>query len=509
MPTDARRPRIRVHTLAIVAWACTMLLGATGALAQDLSYELQRVIADSKVGSKLNLSVTILDARTGEVLADKDPEKPMIPASNMKLLTSGAALRVLGPDFEFLTELVLFRGDGPRGSDRLVVRGSGDPAFADFELLDEMGLSVEDFIALWVDAIERAGVADSVGEIVVDARIFDRELVHESWPEAQLNRWYCAQVSGVNFHANVLRIYTRPTEPGQRPIVQFEPELPWLEITNKAKTVGRGKNHTVWASRAIGTNHIGLHADVRHATTPLEVTVHEPGMILGRVIASRLAERGHSEPPVRFAEANEDLSGGETIHTVRTPIGVVLERCNTDSHNLYAEALIKRTGAEASRAQGSWTRGGYALRALLVEELGPEIAQRAVIADGSGMSRKNRVTTLLLARWLRSMRNDKNASAAFIESLPIAGETGTLEKRFSRSRPEHTVRGKTGYLSGVSALSGYVTDEDTGRAFIFSIISNDKPKGVALRSVRELEEDIVLMLDEQLSEMAGTDTQGG
>ncbi len=508
MTTTARRYRPSARPAAFACALLVCVLAAPGALAQSLDGALDRVLGQAKFADRLNMSVSILDGDTGRVLAQHRADRQLIPASNMKLLTSGAALRVLGDDFEFLTELVLFRGEGPGGSDRLVVRGSGDPAFADPELLDDMGVSVEDFIALWVDAIEGVGVADSVGEVVMDARVFDRQLVHDSWPDAQLNRWYCAQVSGINFHANVLRVYTRPSTEGSRPTVVLEPEVPWLDIDNKAKTVGRGKNHTVWASRAPGTNRIGVHADVRHATTPIEVTVHEPALVLGRVIASRLADRVHDEPTVRLALDSENLSGGETIHRVRTPMSVVLERCNTDSHNLYAEALMKRTGATASNAQGSWPRGAFALRSLIVQELGSDDAGSLVVADGSGMSRENRVTTGLVARWLRAM--DKSPIArAFRESLPSAGEDGTLRKRFRSQSPENTVLAKTGYLTGVSALSGYVTHEESGRTIIFSVISNDKPNDISLNAVRTLEEQIVLMIDEALTDVAAGRQHGG
>lgn len=495
-----------------LALACTTLaLAASAALATGpaLDQQVDNAVSGASFAGKMQFSVCVMDAETGRVLAEHRADRQVIPASNMKLLTSGAALSVLGPDFEFVTELVLFEGATPEGDDRLVVRGSGDPAFGDFELLEEMGVSIDEFIAHWVDAIERTGVADSVGEIVMDARIFDRELIHESWPEAQLNRWYCAQVSGINFHANVLRLYTRPSTVGRAPLVTMEPEASWIEVSNRAKTVGRGKNHTAWASRALGSNRIGLHADVRHATAPIEVTVHEPSLLLGRVIADRLASRGHSEPEVRLAEDTEDLSGGETIHRVRTPIAVVLERCNVDSHNLYAEALMKRTGAAASGSTGTWSRGAFALRSLLVDRIGPDDAGRVVIADGSGMSRNNRVSATAIAKWLRAMDSDRRLSAIFHESLPSAGEEGTLRKRFRSDRPDNEVRAKTGFLNGVSALSGYVIHEESGRTIIFSIISNDKPSSVPLSAVRGLEEDIVTLIDEHLTETAREGALGG
>ncbi|MCH8848573.1 MAG: tRNA (adenosine(37)-N6)-dimethylallyltransferase MiaA, partial [Chloroflexi bacterium] len=118
-----------------------------------------------------------------------------------------------------------------------------------------------------VQALLDAGVKGPIAELVVDDRIFDRQYVHPTWPVQQLNRWYCAEVAGVNFHTNLLLIYTEPQAPGDAPLLRINPQADWIHIKNRATSVIRG-NHTVWAARALVKNEITVHGDVRWSPNP-------------------------------------------------------------------------------------------------------------------------------------------------------------------------------------------------------------------------------------------------
>lgn len=485
----------RVRSGRMAGRAAALVLGlvasASPLLGADLDEQLQSLIEGSKLDTKLQISVTILDAESGEILADHDPTQPMIPASNMKLLTSGTALSVLGPDFTFETDLVL----QPDHDNRLVIRGAGDPALGDPDLLGVMNMGVEDFLNVLAQKVVAAG-AGPISEVVADDRIFDREFVHPTWPESQLNRRYCAEVSGLNFQRNIIAIYAEPGAVGRPPTITVEPVSPWIEIANHARSVARGHQHTAWASRKRDTNEIGLHGDVRYSDQPVEVTIHDPALQLARLLADRIAKAGAGTPTARTATPDEDLSGGRIVYKVRTPITTVLERCLVDSQNLYAESLLKRVGHEVTGSPGSWANGAAVVRMELIERLGTWAGSEITVADGSGMSRENRVTTRAIARWLYTLGRHPDIGDTFISSMAEAAEEGTLKKRFRDVHPDHEVRAKTGYLSGVSALSGFVLDPHHGHRVVFSIISNDKPNGVPLSRVRGLEERIVVMIDE-------------
>lgn len=490
------------HRLAKAA--ALVLVTLAPAAAQSLQERVEGILRDPRLAG-CKTGVVIMDPVSEKLLAAVNQDVSLIPASNMKLLTSGAALAVLGKGFSFRTELVYLPPDRALGgaepagasSGRIVLKGSGDPALADPKLLAEMNLDAESVLGAWTGAMTSAGVERGV-ELVVDDRVFDRQSVHPTWPVQQLNRWYCAEVSGMNFHANVLNIFAEPNEPGRPPTLRLEPRAPWLTVRNRARSVKNG-NQTAWAEREAGSNQLTLHGDVRWANDPVEVALQDNPQFVGQLLSDRMNAVGIAPQRARIAGEDEDLTGGQVIHAIQTPLPAVLARCNVDSHNLYAEALLKRLGHEVTQAPGSWSNGSAVLRMILLERLGPEAGQAVVVADGSGMSRQNRVTPRLLARWLASLQSDRALAQDFIASLPQAAEEGTLKRRFARTTLDNEVRAKTGYLTGVSAISGYVIDRATGRRVVFVVITNDKPNRVPLSAVREAEERIVSLADQWLS----------
>ena len=483
-------------------WAGIAALTAAAAVAaQPLNGAAQKLIAEQQLGSA-RVGAYAVDLGTGEELLSIKPDEQFIPASNMKLLTSASALAVLGPEFSFRTEVW-------RSGDDVLIVGDGDPALADPELLEEMGLSVREFLNLWADQIAaRAGGAGGGGpELLIDDRLFDQERAHPSWPRDQLNRWYCAEVSALNFHANVLRVHLSPGPGGGPPQMVTEPEAVWLTPKNKATTTRRGRN-TPWIPRTLGTNDMELRGSVRRATSePIEVAVHDPAMVLGRLLSDRLAEREGFSRPVRRVRPGETPPRDALILAVETDLPRVLERCNVDSYNLYAEALFKRLAAAVTGNVGDWTAGVAVMRMVLQEYLADArevgVATDVEIADGSGMSRENRVTPRLMARWLEAV-GEREHAGLFLESLPVAGREGTLRRRFRSTDPQRVVRGKSGYLSGVSCLSGYVLGADGTPAAAFSVLVEDIPKNVPVSRAKALHERVVLEIEDWLDERLRT-----
>lgn len=473
------------------------LLVPAGASAQTLERDLHDAFAALKLG-EARVAYQVIDAETEEILADHNSRLALIPASNMKLLTTGCALDILGPGFEFKTELIL-------EGDRLWIRGSGDPALFDPELLSRMTPSrtVGELVDALAGEVARAG-AGTLREIVVDDRVFDRTRVHPTWPANQLNRWYCAEVGGVNFHANILHVFVKPGAGSGPPQVRTQPEAPWIELKNQAKTVATGQN-SVWLAREALANRFTLFGNVRFASQePIDVTVHDPGMFFGRLMAERLAAAGVgvADGAVRLADPDERPGArARTVGIVTTPLREVVRRCNTDSHNLYAEALFKRIAFEVTGQSGSWDSGATVMRMALSEHLGPSFVSSTQIADGSGMSRENKVSPATIAHFLARMQSHPEVGVLFVESLAEPG-AGTLDDRFRDARLTHVVRAKTGYISGVRAISGFVTDPATGRRLAFSILMNDVTGDPAAGNARKLQEQAVIVIDRWMSRTA-------
>jgi len=484
-----RRPTVPAP-LAAVALA---LWAAAAALAQPLNPAIERAIADQQLGVS-TVGVSVVDLDSGEELASIAPDDLFIPASNMKLLTSAAALVVLGEDFTFRTEV-------HRSGDDLLVVGSGDPALADPELLEAMNLSVEDFLDLWAREITVRAAGRTFDEILIDDRVFDDPAPHPDWPTDQLNRWYCAEVSGLNFHTNVLSVHLAPGAGGGPPRLDTEPAADWLTPRNLAKTTKRGRN-TAWVARDLASNDMTVYGDVRWSTAePVRVALRNPSIVFGHLLADRLAAAEADVRPVRRVAPDEDPPRDQLLLAVETDLAEILRRCNVDSHNLYAEAIFKRLAAEVTGSQGDWLAGVAVMRMVLQQLLERSrhvsVATHAVVADGSGMSRENRLTPRLLTSWLRAVAAT-DAARPFIESLPVAGSEGTLRRRFRSELPDLEVRAKSGYLSGVSCLSGYVLDDAGVPRVAFAVMVNDIPKNVPVRSAKLLHEAVVLESEDWL-----------
>jgi D-alanyl-D-alanine carboxypeptidase/D-alanyl-D-alanine-endopeptidase (penicillin-binding protein 4) len=472
--------------------AIASVLAWTPLAAAGLPEDIESAIRST--GLSATVAVSVRDADGGIELVSVDASDPMIPASNAKLLTTGAALHVLGPDFTFGTGLELL-------GDMLIVRGDGDPSFGDPTVLrfmtrgDQTGLDVESLLAYWVDAVAETQIS-RCSALVVDDRIFDRTFVHEEWPVDQLNRDYCAEVAGLNFHLNVVHFHPKPSG-GRRPLVgTASPAFPDLQISNRAES-RRGPNEqsTVWIARKQGTNQLTLFGNVPFPMRKeVAVTIHDPPAMFASLLAERLRATGIDVDAARSARADDALPRGRAVGPlISTPISTVVTRCNRDSENLYAEALLKRIGHEVTGRPGSWTNGPAVVRHVVHERLqDPSFTKAVVVTDGSGLSRANRISAAAMTAWLNSFHQDERLARVFIDSLAIGGEDGTLQKRFRGvDLNGAVVQAKSGYIKQVCCLSGYVTMPGGPRRS-FSILINDLRGSIA--DAKRLQEQIVALV---------------
>ena len=490
----------QLPTMLTAGWI--VLHGATGLALADLRTEVQNAINNPKLRGA-SIAISIRDAETNVELVDINDEQMLIPASNMKVFTTGAALHALGPDFEFKTRLL-------RDGDRLIIVGDGDPGFADPELLSlmELGeheeLDFESFVQLWVRPVVAAGM-DDVREIVVDARVFDREFVHPDWPADQLNRRYCAQVAGLNMHLNVLHFYPRPG--GQRPdIAQVVPRSPWLTPINRGTSRGGAKeSNSAWLARQPDTNELTFYGNVKIAyKVPVPVTIHDPPSYFARLFAQRLEAAGVHVGGHRLASPGEAASSGQQVGPiVYTPLSTIVTRCNRDSQNLYAEALLKRTAFVMTSQPGSWVNGAAVMRQIIQDRISdPALASKIIVRDGSGLSRNNRVAPALVTAWLDSLHREERLAQVFVDSLAVGGESGTLDSRFKlRDMHGATIQAKSGFIDQVSCLSGFVTMPDRRRRS-FSIMANNLRQGGSVAEAKKMQEAVVAAIAHDMAALA-------
>lgn len=418
-----------------------------------------------------NPSVTwgaaVVDLSTGSVVYEHNANEPLIPASNQKLLVMGAAMDVLGSEFEFRTVA------GIRGQD-LVIVGDGDPAIGDARLCERLGVSTTAVFDRWAAALKTAGHQTIAGDLVIDESVFDGQTVHPSWDEGELQKWYASPAGGLNFADNCIELTVWPGDPGRPPFWEVVPHVSTIEVINRALSASSG---VPVVGRPSASFRYLLSGRCGSRVTLEPVSVPDPGMFFADALRGALNRAGIVVRGQVRRERVRSPSGAlpsnfTRIADHRTPIGDVVGRIGKNSQNLFAECLAKRIGYEHMRlsaprsARGSWVSAAAAINAFLIacdiDTVG------CVIADASGLSRENRVTASQFVRVLAHM-NKHSDRALFIGSLAVAGERGSLRDRMAVLGG--SVAAKTGTLRGVSALSGYIGGAANPR-FAFSVIFN-------------------------------------
>ncbi len=476
---------------ALLPLLIVLLALATPALGGELDHAMRQYVRSADLRTT-QVSLFAMDLDTGNVIGSLEPDQPMIPASNMKVVTTAAAMDVLGPEFLFRTELAIRQPSA--AAPELVVKGDGDPAFGDAILLGQHGLNVEQLLASWVEVVRQTGHT-RFARLVLDDRVFDEQFSHEDWPEPDLRKGYGAQVAGINFYTNVVDILPTPTVEGQAARVDVFPDAPHFEKTNRTKTGGKTDHFIL--DRRLGTNQLIFGGNVKNRrTVPFQVSIHDPAVFFGQVFAARLAQAGITVDAVVRPEPQEELDDTRPLHVVQTTLPLVLARTNQDSQNMFAEALVKRMGHQLTGQPGSWDNGAAAIRAVLRQRLGAR-SSAMVIADGSGMSRNNRVTARLLVELLRELHQDPTKGPIFLESLSAAGENGTLQQRLNDLGGR--VYGKSGYIGGVSTLTGYLVipaaEGGRPRTIGFSFLFNGFKPPLYARNMKRVQDGLLALID--------------
>jgi D-alanyl-D-alanine carboxypeptidase/D-alanyl-D-alanine-endopeptidase (penicillin-binding protein 4) len=471
------------------AIAAFLMLFSTARAFADLTGDVNAILGDKSL-AKTQVGVAIVRLGANEsasrIVCRINGDIPLTPASNLKLMTTSAALDKLGPDFKFKTQLVYHNGT-------LILIGDGDPSFGDAELLTRVGWDVTTVFQHWAQQVKQLNLGP-IKAVAVDDSIFDTEFFHANWSDKQRLNRYEAEVAGMNLNANCLDVFVRPTQPGRPVICLTNPPTRYASIDNQCVT-GDGKPSL---SREIESNNMVLHGKADTANdVPDSITIHDAPLFAATVLAETLASEGvpcSSAPQrdrtirdqMRKALATGDKSW-QLLAVHETPLPQIIDRANKDSMNLYAECLCKRLGAEVSGQPGSWTNGTQAVGEFLTKIGVPSTQFR--LDDGCGLSKENLITADAVTRVLTHNFFSSN-SRLFLDSLAVAGADGTLKTRFAGSTLRGRVFAKTGTVDGVSCLSGYVNARN-GNCYAFSILINNCFDGAG----KPTEEKIVEAID--------------
>ena len=461
---------------------------------------LEELVRDQirKSGAKSGLIGVAVTSHKGRPLVLLNADKPLKPASNMKILTTVAGLELLGADHEYSTRLIAAGGivDGKISGD-LVVQGAGDPNISGrFHEDDPLAI-----FTAWADKLKKLGLREISGNLIADDSFFDNVRFLEGWNPKDRGKWFSAQISPLSLNDNCVEIRVVPGAVGQLARVSVFPANPFVTVSGAPKTVSGKKVVVVVSNPGEGNKvtvkgSIGASAGTWRGNLPID----DPALFFAHTLATVLKKQGIKIGGDVVRVGGKEVPGGGSAPKKSGPVSenVLLEHrsrldrdipvINKESINLHAELLLKTVGKKIA-GEGSVAGGAKAIGELL-DRMGAK-KTGLVVSDGSGLSHNNRVTARQFVSVLHAARSKKYYEL-FRSSLPVAGVDGTLKKRFSSRRSlVGNVFAKTGYIRGVSTLSGYV--KKNKQVWSFSILCNSFPSR-SLSQARKLQEDIIAIL---------------
>jgi D-alanyl-D-alanine carboxypeptidase/D-alanyl-D-alanine-endopeptidase (penicillin-binding protein 4) len=479
MPAAVKSPPVGRLGLGLL-FALLLVLIAP-ALAEDQLAQTVERFASAGARGRAHIGVHVVALRGGRVIYRRSATDPFIPASNEKLVTAAAALDALGEDYFF--ETGVYAG-GPVSdgvlSGNIVLRGGGDPTIGG-RYDDEDAMTI---FRRWAGVLKDKGIRRVSGDVVADDSFFDRVYYDPDWPAAQAWKWYFPTTSALSINDNCVTISVRPGDSAGDPaVLSMEPDSAPVTLSNQCTT--SATKQSIWFARdpdsAVIT--VGGYAKLKSGGYSDFATVPAPPLYAAHVFMRALQESGIAvDGGARMLRVGEVYrsAGDGPLCVRRTSLVSVLRTMLQHSHNHYAEQVFKTIGTKAS-VVGTWQAAEAGATAFL-EKMGYSGGEFNV-ADGSGLSRKNRASPALLASLLMQMANGPMGQA-WESLLAVPGEEGTLHNRLDGSDYAGRIRAKTGYLDGVGALSGYATCR-SGLEVAFSIIVNDERNPVGSYSMRE------------------------
>jgi serine-type D-Ala-D-Ala carboxypeptidase/endopeptidase (penicillin-binding protein 4) len=443
-------------------------------------------LANSWLFRRADAGLAVVDLETGQQVFEVGSGRLLNPASTMKVITSAAALRNLGPAYRFTTELYYVGDLEPDGTLKgdLYVKGHGDPTF------------VSETMWKMVGDLELVGVERINGNVYFDDTFHAGGAVLPGWdkPEdIEKGTSYFATLSALSLNANTVVMVVRPgAEVGGLARADLEtPVRGNVEIDNQVQTGPPRSRRYVDVEREVLPNE-----DTKFTltgTVPVDDenriwirrTVADPTGHFVAVFRKMMDQRG-----IRVSGSHrrtQTPADAELLFTVRSePLSQILASMNKSSLNFVAEQVLRTLGGEV-KGDGS-TAGGIAVIAEYLESLGVPAAD-ARLVNGSGLSRQAKLKPTVLTAVLADMARDRLVSAEFRASLAIAGTDGTLWSRL-RDDPGR-LRGKTGTLDGVHCLAGFV-DSRGGRQYAFAFLANNY--GTRVSAVRDVHDEFARQL---------------
>ncbi len=450
-----------MNKLTLAFWALTAI--PTTLNASTIQSSVNSII--NTVDPAINMSISVLDLNTGEHLFQRNADRTLIPASNMKLFSEAAALMALGPEYRFQRQI----STDATALDSGTLKGSvylslpGDPSFTSANMNDLLSTLSE-----W-------GVQRITGNVV----LVNANAAVDPYPPGRdphdQSHSYGAPVAPIIIDENRVTLIVNPGRNANDPaLVDVSAPAGVIAIDNTVKTSTKPIRSAI-GYRLDMNNHLSASGAIGNGTWALEqrIPILNPLLYVQDLVKARL----HSQ--------NIALEGSVVSGTL-PPNALVLASQSSEplhqlmadtlkpSDNVFADSLFIHTASTINGGPVNWEQANTVAKKFLQQQTGINLTN-AVLIDGSGLSKQDRVSAQQTVDLLRYIYSHFPITYEFIAALPISGTDGTLQRRFNTTSQQGFVRAKTGTMTGILSLSGYLSAAN-GHTLAFAIYINRKPK---------------------------------
>ncbi|MBD2525109.1 D-alanyl-D-alanine carboxypeptidase/D-alanyl-D-alanine-endopeptidase [Nostoc sp. FACHB-133] len=423
--------------------------------------------------SRVRWGILVQPLSSGQTLYSRDAQKYFIPASNLKLLTTAAALQQLGANFRIRTSIY------QNGNGVLRVVGRGDPSLSDTQL------------QTLAQQLKQKGITQ-IQRLIADDSYIQGDIVNPTWQWEDVQSDYGAPVNSFILNQNIFSLKLVPQAVGKSLQVVWTDvgEAKQWRTINQSVTVAQNQPSYINVTRELSGTVLRIQGQLTTNSEPslIDLPVVDPNYYFLRRFRTALATEKITLGQTLVV--NGGVNQEEIAFVESPPLSELLMETLQNSNNLYAEALLRALAGEKPRVKTktSVDVGLEAVKASLTQ-LGVDPANY-ILVDGSGLSRRNLATPEAFVQTLRGMARTP-AGYVYRASLPVAGKIGTLKGRFQNTSAEGIVQAKTGTLTGVVSLSGYI-NAPKYEPIVFSIIVNQSEQPATI--LRQAIDEIVVLL---------------
>jgi len=434
------------------------------------------MLGDEFVSGSLlkHASVAILarEVHSATTILNYNSSVSITPASTQKLLISAVALEIFGPDHTFLTELQYDGYIDKAGTliGNLYIHGGGDPALGSSLFNEHYG----DIIRTFARSVKQAGIHKINGNVIGDGALFGEIRIPDNWIWEDIGNYYGSPANGLSIYDNTYKIFlqTRNTAGTPSLVKKIDPPIPNIEFMNEVTAADDTRDNAyiygTWLSdrRIIrGTIPKGRDEFVIKGSVP------DPAYLVASELINHLDQEGiivNGKPQSLYHHT--DKKSRKHLFTQKSPpLSDIITQLNRRSINLYAETLLLHL-ALANNAEASTEQGSAHLKSFWEDH---EINTGGMsLFDGSGLSLKNKLTVECLVGILQFMKTQSNHSEVFLNSLPVAGVSGSMKSFGKGTILKNNFRAKSGYMTGVMGYAGYLTTA-SGKELVIAVIVNN------------------------------------